>query len=319
METYDETMEYNRQAKRDFAAVGRAWFFYFAVSLAAAFLSSFVAGIVGGEWLESDWGLYMVGLVIPYLFAFPVFFLLIRRKAAPGTFSPEKKKLPFRSLLKWFCIAQFLMVLGNLLGLFWSTVIEMLTGAETTTTIDLVSTSDMLPVITMVVLLAPIVEELVFRKYVIDRMYPYGEKTAIFLSATVFALMHGNLNQVFYAFFLGCAQGYLYCKTRDVRYTICIHMMVNFVGSVLPLFAQNFSDMAMVVVVIIDFVIGIAGLVFLLTDFARNQLWLEEGEIVLPEHKRISITWLNKPFMIFTWIYLIGAFVSNYILPIVLK
>ena len=108
METYDETMEYTRQAKRDFAAVGRAWFFYFAVSLAAAFLSSFVAGIVGGEWLESDWGLYMVGLVIPYLFAFPVFFLLIRRKAAPGTFSPEKKKLSFRSLLKWFCIAQFL-------------------------------------------------------------------------------------------------------------------------------------------------------------------------------------------------------------------
>ena len=38
----------------------------------------------------------------------------------------------------------------------------MLTGAETTTTIDLVSTSDMLPIITMVVLLAPIVEELVF-------------------------------------------------------------------------------------------------------------------------------------------------------------
>jgi uncharacterized protein len=257
--------------------------------------------------------------VIPYLFAFPVFFLLIRRKAAPGTFSPEKKKLPFRSLLKWFCIAQFLMVLGNLLGLFWSTVIEMLTGAETTTTIDLVSTSDMLPIITMVVLFAPVVEELVFRKYVIDRMYPYGEKTAIFLSATVFAVMHGNLNQVFYAFFLGCAQGYLYCKTRDVRYTICIHMMVNFMGSVLPLFAQSFSDMATVVVVILDFVIGIAGLVFLLTDFARNRLWLEEGEIALPEHNRISITWFNKPFMIFTWIYLIGAFVSNYILPIVMK
>ncbi len=32
METYDETMEYTRQAKRDFTAVGRAWFFYFAVS-----------------------------------------------------------------------------------------------------------------------------------------------------------------------------------------------------------------------------------------------------------------------------------------------
>ena len=218
METYDETMEYTRQAKRDFAAVGRAWFFYFAVSIAVAFLASFLAGIFGGTWLESDWGLYMVGLVIPYLFAFPVFFLLIRRKAAPGTFSPEKKKLPFRSLLKWFCIAQFLMVLGNLLGLFWSTVIEMLTGAETTTTIDLVSISDILPVITMVVLLAPIVEELVFRKYVIDRMYPYGEKTAIFLSATVFAVMHGNLNQVFYALQNeGCSLYNLYSHDGEFR------------------------------------------------------------------------------------------------------
>lgn len=61
METYDETMEYTRQAKRDFAAVGRAWFFYFAVSIAVAFLASFLAGIFGGTWLESDWGLYMVG------------------------------------------------------------------------------------------------------------------------------------------------------------------------------------------------------------------------------------------------------------------
>ena len=60
METYDK-------AKKDFSAVGRAWFFYFAVSIAVAFLASFLAGIFGGTWLESDWGLYMVGLVIPYL------------------------------------------------------------------------------------------------------------------------------------------------------------------------------------------------------------------------------------------------------------
>ena len=110
METYDETMEYTRQAKRDFAAVGRAWFFYFAVSIAVAFLASFLAGIFGGTWLESDWGLYMVGLVIPYLFAFPVFFLLIRRKAAPGTFSPEKKKLCNAEPLQQTSERQFLLL-----------------------------------------------------------------------------------------------------------------------------------------------------------------------------------------------------------------
>ena len=82
----------------------------------------------------------------------------------------------------------------------------------------------------------------------------------------------------------------------------------EFRGSVLPLSVQDLSDTAMAVVVIFDFVIGIAGLVFLLTDFARNQLWLEEGEIVLRNIKEYQLPGFNKPFMIFTWIYLIGAF-----------
>ncbi len=75
----------------------------------------------------------------------------------------------------------------------------------------------------------------------------------------------------------------------------------------------------MTAVVVLDFVIGIAGLIFLLIDFARNRLRLEEAEVALPEYKRLSVSWFNKPFMVFTWIYLIGAFASNYILPVVMK
>ena len=42
------------------------------------------------------------------------------------------------------------------------------------------------------VIIAPVMEELVFRKYLVDRLVPYGQKTAVVLSGLFFGLFHGN-------------------------------------------------------------------------------------------------------------------------------
>lgn len=80
---------------------------------------------------------------------------------------------------------------------------------------------------------APIVEELLFRKFFIDRVIGYGEKLSVLLSGLIFGLMHGNFQQFFYAFALGCLFAYIYCKTGKIRYTILFHMWINFRSSVL--------------------------------------------------------------------------------------
>ena len=49
----------------------------------------------------------------------------------------------------------------------------------------------------------------------------------------MFGLFHGNLNQFVYAFVLGLCFGFIYVKTGNIRYTIGLHMLVNFLGSVL--------------------------------------------------------------------------------------
>ena len=49
----------------------------------------------------------------------------------------------------------------------------------------------------------------------------------------MFALFHLNLFQFFYAFGLGLMFGYVYMRTSQLRYSIVMHMIINFNGSVL--------------------------------------------------------------------------------------
>jgi uncharacterized protein len=80
------------------------------------------------------------------------------------------------------------------------------------------------------VIIAPIFEEWLFRRLLIDHVQQYGEKTAILVSAVAFGLFHGNLFQFFYAFGLGLLLAYVYVRTGKLRYTIAMHMTFNFLN-----------------------------------------------------------------------------------------
>ena len=97
-------------------------------------------------------------------------------------------------------------------------------------------------VILSAVILAPIMEELIFRKLVLDRLAGYGPAVAMSVSALVFGLAHGNFYQFFYAFLLGLIFAYIYLRTGKVRYSMMLHMMVNFCGSVIPILIMRVVD-----------------------------------------------------------------------------
>ena len=87
-------------------------------------------------------------------------------------------------------------------------------------------------VIAVVVVIGPIVEELVFRKILIDRVSVYGDRLAVAISAITFGLFHGNVTQLIYTTVGGIIFGYVYVKTRKIIYPIILHMVMNFLGSV---------------------------------------------------------------------------------------
>ena len=145
----------------------------------------------------------------------------------------DTRKLSGKNFFIFMLMCFPLMYGGNLIGTLLSTLLSG--GTATNGLFQYVFDESPLKLI-VIVLLAPMLEEFLFRKQLIDRCAKYGEKTAILFSALSFGLFHMNLYQFFYAFGLGLVFGYVYTRTRRLRYSVIMHMVINFLGSVLAPF-----------------------------------------------------------------------------------
>lgn len=217
-------------AKRDFNRLGFGLFTMALCSIILQLILSFVLTLSGlSAVLPVNPLLYTLLGVLPlYGVALPIGFLILRRvPAAPCT--PAKLRAKDYWTLLLICFP--LMYGGNILG---SAISQLLSGGTASNPVDsMVSELDWLQALITVVA-APLLEEFFFRKQLIDRSARYGEGSAILFSALMFGLFHMNLYQFFYAFLLGLVFGYVYLRTRRLRYTIFMHMSINFLGGVLP-------------------------------------------------------------------------------------
>ena len=165
-----------------------------------------------------------------YLVAFPLSLLFF----GIGTANPPKKKdLPLSAWFGILAISFTLMIVGNYIGGIVNSIIEGFVGKPQTNAVsDMIADIPTWVIFIVVAVAAPIVEEIVYRKLVIDRLRRYGDLTAIVVSGILFGLIHGNFSQFFYATLLGVVFGIVYVQTGKLRYTIALHMAVNFMGSV---------------------------------------------------------------------------------------
>ncbi|PWG62748.1 CPBP family intramembrane glutamic endopeptidase [Bifidobacterium callitrichidarum] len=172
-----------------------------------------------------------------YLVAIPLSMLIVTRVPAIRTIQyPMRVGEFFQMLIMCFPV----MYLGSILGFVLNLV---LTGGRGANRLNQVMGGDeWWATLLFVVILAPIVEEWLFRKELISRLRRYGEKTAIVFSAITFGLFHMNLFQFFYAFGLGLIFGYVYTRTSRLRYTVLMHMVINLNGSVVAPFLVEQVD-----------------------------------------------------------------------------
>lgn len=84
-------------------------------------------------------------------------------------------------------------------------------------------------------LLAPVVEEIVFRGAVLRTLLGWAKNhwTAIALSALLFALVHGNPAQMPHAFIIGLLLGWMYYRTDSVVPGVVYHWVNNSMAYVL--------------------------------------------------------------------------------------
>lgn len=85
-----------------------------------------------------------------------------------------------------------------------------------------------------IVIMAPLVEELLFRGAIEGHFLQEGRtpKMAIFLSALIFGIIHINPAQVPFAFFLGLIFGWLYYRTGSVVPGMVGHFLNNLIAAI---------------------------------------------------------------------------------------
>lgn len=176
----------------------------------------------------------------PYLIGAPLFYGLLYGMPKKA---PEKKKLGFSGWITFLAITFFLMMAGNYIANALMSTIETAAGGEIPNLLDQqMSDSSPLENFILLVLLAPVFEELMCRKWLMDRLLPYSETLAVMASGLFFALLHGNFYQFFYAFFLGSLFAYIYAKTGKIRHTILMHMIINFTCAIITDFIGNMTS-----------------------------------------------------------------------------
>lgn len=282
-------MEANR---RFFSKIG---FNYFALGIIVLVLNLFIGlfiSIINPNLLSNQTMMTFFSAIWTYLLPLPIFIYIMRKTEAKTL---EKHEMTVKTFVICISITMFLMWIGNIMGVIITSGIGSLIQHEVANPInDVINNSGLVANLIIITTIAPIFEELIFRKLLIDRTIKYGGTISVLLSGLLFAFFHGNLNQFFYAFLLGGFFAIVYIKTGQIKYTIGLHMIINFIGSVVSLFvSQPLMDLAngsvisptstfgVILYILITLGLTVMGLIYSIKYFDKSQFDGSEKEIIL--------------------------------------
>ena len=326
----DETKEKEMQmdslkpVRKHFSRIGLMFFLGTIAIYAVQFIIVWLVQALRPEWLENDNISMAISMISMYLLGMPILILLV--KTVPAV-KLEKRPMKAGHFILAVIMTFAIMYVSNIIGNVLTAIIAFLKGGAVENVIfDLISGLDLFWVFIYTVICAPIMEEYIFRKLIVDRTVRYGQGIAVLLSGFMFGLFHGNLNQFAYAFTLGMFLAFLYVKTGKLKVTIAIHMMVNFVGGVVSSLIMQMLDLEKYLRVVesgdltamteyvmentlgillllgfFAFVVAavIAGGILLIVFLVKKRFTFASGEVVIPRGKRFRTVILNVGMCLF--------------------
>lgn len=326
----DFTKEDKKTAISTFSLCSDSVFYYnivgaiavFAVTISLIFIPINIAEAI----TANPFFLAALQIIPMYVIAFPLFYLKLRKL-------PVAKREKTRIGIIEFC-ALLLMCLAVMeIGSIISSTVSVKLSDTFSLSFPTKFVSSMLhspysaPTFLVAVIFGPIVEELMFRKVLIDRLSIYGDRLAVIVSAVLFGLFHGTLSQVFYATLVGIIFGHVYTKTRRAGYNILLHMLVNLSGTLpilvyystvenpLPESSLGMSDLISASeliqnIYIVKSILILLGSVLLITSvFKKSYRLSSKCDIEIPKTKLLRIVVFNRGTIVFA---VFSAFIILY-------
>lgn len=230
------------ETRRVFSRLGLSLATLMAVLILAVYAIELSVFFTAPEWLNAWWMRWVVSLLPLYGVALPCAYLILRKiPVTPHNpdyldryrVTHEKPRFGFGHWMLLLVIGLGCMYLGNLAGTLLMQLLSELMDYDYANALNtIIEQSPTWMVFVGTCICAPIGEEFIFRKLLLDRTRGYGEGASILLSGLLFGLFHSNLFQFFYAFLLGMILAYIYTRSGKLRWCIAMHAVINFLGSI---------------------------------------------------------------------------------------
>ena len=316
-----------KQKRKSFSRIGCYLIVMMIVSSIAQLMIATMVGSISAKLVTNTFVAFTITFGSMYLIGVPVAGNVLKKRIV---LTKDKRPMSLRQWLKFIPVTVLFVYIGSFVGEAITAFVSMLVGRmPEDPVVAILSGSDILTSLIFVGIIGPIVEEYIFRKQIINHIRMYGEKRAVIFSAFVFALFHGNLSQMFYAFTLGLVFGYVYIKTDDIKYSAGLHMFVNivsgvFIGSVLNGVDLNVLDKGVeaimnspdfvkyvIFIIYLVIMIGLAITGIFIVYKNRKNITFNEPNIELA--KPFRTMYLNTGIIIFLWcmfLSVVGTFME---------
>jgi len=124
-------------------------------------------------------------------------------------------------------------------------------------------------IILSTVIMAPVVEELIFRGLMLSRLRKgMSDWAAILVSALIFGLAHGQILWMSYTFIMGILLGLVAVKSESLLPSLALHMIFNLGGVVLTLLPGEIASTGLYIAML---VIGVVTTVALLVVLLKQK------------------------------------------------
>ncbi len=227
-----------KAASKRFSRVGWGVFAFLAVTLVIQTAVVAVLNHLDSPLPGELWFLLVLNIFVMYGCGLPTAVAVMKSRSAPKLL--QGRKMSPGEFATAFCMAIGITYAGNIIGNILMAFTQLILNKRIANPLEEILDGTAIWIqLFSVLIIAPLLEEFIFRKCVVTALAGYSHKGAILISGLAFGLCHGNFYQFFYAFALGMMFAYIYLRTGRLRYTVALHFLVNFLGGAVPLFLRN--------------------------------------------------------------------------------
>lgn len=224
--------------KKVFSRIGLALFLYLITVNVVFIVLNYVCSIYLESFYSSRYYTLLSSAVVQYGVGLPVYALVLHKLPNYRYEGTSLRAINFFGCLALLSACSYA---GSIVGNAVNGFLGLLLDKDMTDPVDeLIMKSPIWLLFIVVVVIGPIVEELIFRRFIIDKVRPYGEILAVVFSGIVFGAFHGNFSQFFYATLIGLVLGYVYLRTMKLKYTALLHILFNFIFGFIPAIMQKY-------------------------------------------------------------------------------